>query len=110
MTDWTDVVSLSDFPDGSKIAVDADGTEIAVFNLGGEIYAIEDVCNHDGACMIGEDGEGEVENGEVICPRHGARFDIRSGKVLCAPAYEDVDTFPTRIEAGIIQVRDDRWD
>jgi 3-phenylpropionate/trans-cinnamate dioxygenase ferredoxin subunit len=53
---------------------------------------------------------GAVEGDVVICPRHGARFCIRTGKVLAPPAYEDVVVFPVRIEAGVVQVRDDRWD
>ena len=47
---------------------------------------------------------------EIICPRHGARFCVKTGAVKCAPAYEDIATFPIRIEQGRLQVRDDRWD
>lgn len=69
-------------------------------------YAIEDMCTHDG----GELASGAVEGDEVVCPRHGARFCIKSGKALTPPAYEDVHSFPVRVENGVVQVRDDRDD
>ncbi len=106
MTDWVDVVAASAVADGEHIVVDLDGTEIAVFKLDGQFYAIEDVCTHDGA----EIASGVIEGDEIICPRHGARFCIKTGGFKTAPAYEDIDCFPTRIENGRLQIRDDRWD
>ena len=91
---------------GQWRVVDVDGTRIVVFNLGGEYYAIEDVCTHDGGQLTG----GRIEGDEIECPRHGARFCIRNGEALSAPAYEPTATFPVRVEGGEIQVRDDRWD
>ncbi|HHZ88067.1 MAG TPA: ferredoxin, partial [Chromatiaceae bacterium] len=72
----------------------------------GEYYAIEDVCTHDGDCLTG----GEIDGDEVVCPRHGARFSIKTGEALTAPAYEAVETFPVKTEDGKIWVRDPRWD
>ena len=92
-------------PDAVQV-VDLNDIEVAVFNLAGEYYAIEDVCTHDGS----EISTGCVYGHAIECPRHGARFDIRTGEVLEPPAYEPVRTFPVRIESGIVQVRDDRWD
>lgn len=106
MTDWVTVSSVADFKPGTHKNVDIDGTNIAVFNLDGSFYAIEDVCTHDGNCLTG----GEMEGCEIICPRHGARFDIRTGAALTAPAYEPTAVFPVRIVNGEVQVRDDRWD
>ncbi len=106
MSDWIKVAAPGDIAPGSCKVVDADGTRIAVYNLDGEFHAIEDVCTHDG----GELASGVVEGGEVICPRHGARFCIRSGDALSAPAYEPTAKLPVRIEDGVVQVRDDRWD
>ena len=77
-----------------------------MFNVEGEILSIEDVCTHDGAELTG----GEVEGYEVICPRHGARFCLRTGAALTPPAYEPTAVFPVRIEDGVIYIRDDRWD
>lgn len=106
MEAWTDVAPLADFPPSTVRSVDVDGTAIAVFNVAGRYYAIEDLCSHEAEPLSG----GQVEGGEVICPRHGAHFSILTGEALSPPAYEPVATFPVRVEAGMVQVRDDRWD
>jgi 3-phenylpropionate/trans-cinnamate dioxygenase ferredoxin subunit len=106
MSDWVDVAAMMDFPPGSVRSVDVDGVQVAVFNLDGTCYGIEDICPHDGGILTG----GAVEGDVVVCPRHGARFCIRTGRVLAPPAYEDVAVFPVRVEADIVQVRDARWD
>lgn len=106
MSDWVNVAAEGEIPPGKCKIVDVDDVLIAIYNIEGLHYAIEDVCTHDG----GELASGPVEGDQVMCPRHGATFCIRTGQALTAPAYEDVTTFPVRIEAGQIQVRDDRWD
>jgi 3-phenylpropionate/trans-cinnamate dioxygenase ferredoxin subunit len=106
MTDWIDIVAENALANGEHIVVDMDGTTVAVFKLEGQFYAIEDVCTHDGA----EIASGELDGNEIICPRHGARFCLKTGAVTAAPAYEAVSCFPIRIEAGKVQVRDNRWD
>ncbi len=106
MSDWIEVVDENALENGQHTVVDVDGAEVAVFKIDGQFYAIEDVCSHDGA----EIASGELEGDEIVCPRHGARFCVKTGKVLCAPAYEDIDCFPVRVEKGTVQVRDDRWD
>lgn len=106
MADWIDVAGVDDIPPGSRRVVDVDGAQIAVFNVGGEFFAIEDVCTHDG----GELASGVLEGDQVICPRHGARFCVRTGEALSAPAYEATAKLPVRVENGTVQVRDDRWD
>lgn len=77
-----------------------------VLNIDGEFYAVEDVCTHDG----GELADGSREGFELICARHGARFDVRTGAACAAPAYEPIYKFPLKQEAGELWVRDDRWD
>ena len=67
------------------------------------IFAIEDVCTHDGAELTG----GTIEGAEIICPRHGARFCLRTGEALTPPAYEPVRVFETKIEGGRLWVRAD---
>ena len=106
MSDWVTVARADELAPGEWRVVDVDGAQIAVFNLGGVYHAIEDVCTHDGGQLTG----GSIEGAEIVCPRHGARFCIRTGAALTAPAYEATATFPVRIENGVIEVRDDRWD
>ena len=106
MSDWITVARVDELVPGTRRLVDVDGAQIVVFNLDGKYYAIEDVCTHDGGQLTG----GEVEGDQIVCPRHGARFCIRTGAALTAPAYEPTATFPVRIENGEIQVRDNRWD
>ena len=106
MSDWITVAKVGELTPGSFRKVDADGAQVVVFNLGGEYFAIEDVCTHDGGALTG----GVIEGEEIVCPRHGARFSIRTGAALTAPAYEPTPTFPVRVENGVIQVRDSRWD
>jgi 3-phenylpropionate/trans-cinnamate dioxygenase ferredoxin component len=106
MADWVNVASAAEVPPGTWKVVDVEGAMIAVFNLGGEYYAIEDICTHDGGVLTGGDVEGDV----IVCPRHGAKFSIKTGAVLAPPAYEAIATFPVRVEAGMVQVKDDRWD
>lgn len=106
MTDWTRVCTTTELLPGEYRVVDHDGTQIAVFNYDGEFYAIEDVCTHDGGELTG----GVLDGPLIECPRHGARFDIRTGGARCPPAYEPTAKFPVKVEAGIVYTRDDRWD
>lgn len=106
MSDWITVAKAGELAPGQWRTVDADGVQIVVFNLDGEYFAIEDVCTHDGGQLTG----GSIEGSEIVCPRHGARFCIKTGAALTAPAYEATAKFPVRVDGGNIQVRDDRWD
>lgn len=106
MSDWINVIAQTALADGEHVIVDVDGADVAVFKLDGQFYAIEDICTHDGA----ELASGELDGDEIICPRHGARFCIKTGEVKSPPAYEDIACFPVRIENEQVQVRDERWD
>ena len=112
MSDWVDVDKLEDFSAGEYRIVDVDDTIIAVINLAGEFFALQDICSHDGAPLLHDNPDaGELLDGEeLMCPRHGARFCIRTGAALSAPAYEPVCQFPVRVENGVVQVRDHRFD
>jgi 3-phenylpropionate/trans-cinnamate dioxygenase ferredoxin subunit len=106
MSDWVTVCRVDELPPGAHRVVDVDGAPVAVFNLEGQFYAIEDVCTHDGGILTG----GPIEGDQIVCPRHGARFCIRTGAALTPPAFEATASFPVRVENGEIQVRDERWD
>ncbi len=100
------MVAVDDLPPGQHMSVEVEGAVMVVINLDGEFYAIEDICTHDGSDI----SSGCVVDGSIECPRHGARFDIRTGEVTAPPAYEPVDVFPVRVQDGVVQVRDHRWD
>lgn len=106
MSNWIRVCARTELlPGEHRVAWDGD-VAIAVFNIDGELYAVEDVCTHDG----GDLATGELHGYAIECPRHGARFDVRTGAVLCPPAYEPIAKFPVKTEDGVIYCRDDRWD
>lgn len=106
MSEWTAVCPLAELPPGGRRSVEVEGALILVVNAGGQLYAVEDVCTHDGAPL----GEGGIEGDAVVCPRHGARFCLRTGAVLAPPAYAPIATFPLRVQDGMVEVRDPRWD
>jgi len=106
MSEWVDVIAENALAVGEHIVVDVEGVDVAVFKLEDGFYALEDMCTHDGAEIV----SGEIDGDEIICPRHGARFCIKTGEVKCAPAYEDIASLTVKIENERVKVRDARWD
>ena len=96
------VCALDDLPAGTARVVRDGPLDVGVYNLGGELYAIEDRCSHDDGPLA--EGELDAEEGVAVCPRHGARIDVRSGRALSLPAVESVQTFPVRVEDGLVLV------
>jgi 3-phenylpropionate/trans-cinnamate dioxygenase ferredoxin subunit len=99
---FIEVGPLEELPPGSSKIVAAGEQEICVYNLGGELCAIEDRCSHDDGPLC--EGDFDAEEGVVVCPRHGSRFDIRTGRPLTLPAFVPVAVFPVRVEDGIVKV------
>ena len=97
-----DVGPLDELPPGEVKIVHAGELSIGVYNLDGELYAIEDRCSHDDGPLC--EGDFEAEDGIAICPRHGANIDIRTGQPRTLPATQPVETFPVRVEDGIVKV------
>jgi 3-phenylpropionate/trans-cinnamate dioxygenase ferredoxin subunit len=104
MPDWINVFNENALMNGENSVIDIDGTDIAIFKIGNEFFAIEDVCSHDGT----EIASGELDGEEIICPRHGARFCVKTGAVKSAPAYENIHSYPVRIIEGMVQIKDNR--
>jgi len=100
MAGFVKVARADEIAPGEKVIVDADGVLVVIVNCDGEFYAIEDVCTHDGGPL----GEGDLEGCALICPRHGARFDVRTGDALTLPAFEPAPTYAVRVEDGDILV------
>lgn len=101
MAEFITVATVDEIPPGERLIVEIGRRWVALFNLDGNFHAIEDRCTHDDGPLA----EGEVVGCQVICPRHGARFDIRDGKVLSAPALVDVPIFETRVIGKDIQIK-----
>jgi 3-phenylpropionate/trans-cinnamate dioxygenase ferredoxin subunit len=100
MTTWHTVGRASAVPPGRVGVFHLDDREIAICNVEGTFYAIDDLCTHDGGSL----DQGELEGNEIECPRHGARFDVRSGTAVQLPAFEPVKTYEVRVDDDSIQV------
>lgn len=101
MDDFVKVAKTSELAPGEKKLVEVNGRPVALFNLDGEYYAIEDVCTHDGGPLA----EGDVFGEEIECPRHGARFNIKTGLATRMPAFEPVDPYEVKVEGEDILIR-----
>ena len=93
---------VEELPPGEVKIVRDGQLAIGVYNCGGELYAIEDRCSHDDGPLC--EGDFEVGDCVAICPRHGAHFDVRTGRALTLPAYLPVDTFEVKVEDGVVRV------
>lgn len=100
MTDFVKVANVEDVPENTVKVVEAAGTKIALCHSEGGFYAVADLCTHDNGPL----GEGELWDGQIECPRHGARFDIKSGKALCLPAVLPVPTYKVELRGNEIWV------
>lgn len=94
------VAAVSDVPEGEVRVVECDGRSLALSNIGGEFFAIDNVCTHDSGPL----GEGRLQRDRVICPRHGAAFDARSGRVLTLPAVRGVGAYAVSVEGDDVFV------
>lgn len=94
------VATLSELPEGAGKAFDVAGRRIALFKIGDEVFAIDDRCSHAEASLA----EGKVSNCQVACPRHGAKFDLRTGAALTLPAVRPVNSYQVKIEGDDVLV------
>jgi 3-phenylpropionate/trans-cinnamate dioxygenase ferredoxin subunit len=101
MSDWIDIGGAADLESTSRLEGELDGYRVRVVRVGGTLYAFEDRCTHDDSPF----DDAPIEDCEIICPRHGARFSLQSGEALSPPAYEPLRIFEVRENGGRIQVR-----
>lgn len=94
------VSTISEFPSGERLFLEIEGTPIVLFSIGNEFLATGDICTHDGA----EIGDGDLDGEEIICPRHGARFNIRTGKAMSLPAVTGIPVYPVRLVDDYIEI------
>lgn len=106
MAEWLTLCAASELPAGRREVFGVNNRWIAVFNIGGVVYAIEDLCTHDGNVLAFDhnDQPSKLIGYEVECPRHGARFDVRNGKVTRRPAEVNVPCFESRVHNGDLQI------
>jgi 3-phenylpropionate/trans-cinnamate dioxygenase ferredoxin subunit len=103
MSEAVKIAEAAELAPGGKKLVDVDGRALALFRVGDDYYAVDDVCTHDGGPLA----EGDLEGTEIECPRHGARFDVRTGAVTCFPAVEPIPTHPVEVRGDGVYVRID---
>ena len=100
MGEFVKVAKADELKPGQVRLVEVKGKDIALFNLEGEFFALDNACTHEQGSLA----DGEVDGDRVICPLHGAEFDIRTGEVLLPPAYDDVEIYPVRVTGGDVEV------
>ncbi len=101
MSDFFAAAKTSEITDGGKLLVEVDDRLVILFQVGDSYYCIDDVCTHDGGTL----SDGEFEGHEIACPRHGAKFDVRCGKVTCMPATQATVAHETKVDGDTIQVK-----
>ena len=95
--EFIEIAPASELPNGERLFVDLGDKPIVIFNIAGQFFAIGDVCTHDDGPL----GDGVIEGDHIVCPRHGAEFDVRTGKAMAMPAVIDIPAYP-------VQVRDEK--
>lgn len=101
MPDFHPVAKVDEIPDSGKLLVECEEQLLVLFRVDGQYYCLDDVCTHDGGPL----GEGELVGCEIACPRHGAKFDIRTGKALTMPATQDTRSHEVQVDGDQISVR-----
>ena len=96
--EYVEIAPASELPNGERLFVEVSDKPIVIFNIAGQFFAIGDVCTHDNGPL----GDGMLEGFKIVCPRHGAEFDVRTGKVLELPAVVDIPAYPVQIRDGNI--------
>ncbi len=98
--EFLEIAPASELPPGERLYVEIEGKPIVIFNIAGQYFSIADVCSHDD----GPVGEGNLDGYNITCPRHGAQFDIRTGRVVQMPAVVDIPAYPVKVVDGTIQL------
>jgi 3-phenylpropionate/trans-cinnamate dioxygenase ferredoxin subunit len=98
--EFIEIAPASELPNGQRLFVDVGDRPIVIFNIAGQYFAIGDVCTHDDGPL----GDGDLEGFNIVCPRHGAEFDVRTGKVMQMPAVVDIPAYPVQVRDGQIFV------
>src|SRR5919106_5465134 len=98
--EFLDIVPASELPNGERLFLEVEGRSLVIFNIADQFFAIGDICSHDD----GPVGDGDLEGFNIVCPRHGGEFDVRTGKAVQLPAVVDIRAYPVRIVNEMIEV------
>lgn len=98
--EYLDIAPASELPNGERLFVEVESKSLVIFNIADQFFAIGDICSHDD----GPVGDGDLEGFNVVCPRHGGEFDVRTGKAVQLPAVVDIPAYPVKVVDGMIQV------
>jgi 3-phenylpropionate/trans-cinnamate dioxygenase ferredoxin subunit len=101
MSDFVPVAKVSELPDPGKMLVEVEDRLVALFKVNGQLFALDDVCTHDGGPLA----EGKLEDHTIACPRHGAKFDIRTGKALTMPATQPTVAHEVKVVGDEVLVK-----
>ena len=101
MAEFVRAAAVADIPDPGKKMVEVDDRMVVLLHVGGKFYCIDDVCTHDGGPL----GEGALDGLQIACPRHGAKFDICTGKAVTMPATEDTLVHEVKVDGDDVLVR-----
>jgi 3-phenylpropionate/trans-cinnamate dioxygenase ferredoxin subunit len=96
--EYIEIAPASELPNGERLFVEIEGKSLVIFNIAGQYFSIADICSHDD----GPVGEGDLEGFNVVCPRHGGEFDVRTGKAVQLPVVEDIPAYPVQLRDGNI--------
>ena len=99
--DFQRVARLAEIPNPGRIVVEVDDRLVVILHVSGDVFAIDDVCTHDGGPL----GEGQLHDHTIACPRHGAKFDIRTGAALTMPATRPTKVHEVKVEGGEVFVK-----
>lgn len=97
---WIDAAAADAVPEEDVIAVHVAGKEVALYGVEGDVYATDNICTHGHARLC----DGFLEGTEIECPLHQGRFDVRTGKAMCAPLTDNIRSYPVKIENGRVFV------
>jgi len=98
--EFVEIAPAGELPNGERLFLEIGGKAIVIFNIAGQLFAIGDICTHDDGPL----GDGDLEGYNIVCPRHGGEFDVRTGKVMQMPAVVDIPAYPVKVVDGMIQV------
>jgi 3-phenylpropionate/trans-cinnamate dioxygenase ferredoxin subunit len=98
--EFLDIAPASELPNGERLFIEVEGKSIVIVNIAGQFFAIADICTHDDGPL----GDGDIEGFNIVCPRHGGEFDVRTGQAVQMPAVVDIPAYPVRVVEGMIQI------